>query len=97
MRSSINLGEYETMPRLSSHAGARMSSRRISRDDVATVMDYGRTYYVRGALVYALGRHEAAICRKDGLRPDRIEGLPTFTEMVKEWYAHLRDNNGSHP
>lgn len=67
--------ESETVPRLSSHAGSRMGSRRISHDDVAAVMSYGRTYHVRGAVIYALGRQEAAICRKDGLRPDRIEGL----------------------
>lgn len=67
--------EFETMPRISNHAGSRMGSRRISTDDVATVMSYGRTYHVRGAVVYAFGRHEAEICRKDGLQPDRIEGL----------------------
>jgi hypothetical protein len=67
--------EFESKPRLSNHASSRMGSRRISQDDVANVMSYGRTYHVRGAVIYALGRHEAEICRMDGLRPDRIEGL----------------------
>lgn len=75
MGTAVGRTEYESMPRLSSHAGSRMNSRRISHDDVATVISYGRTYHVRGAVVYALGRHEAAICRKDGLHPDRVEGL----------------------
>ena len=75
METAAGYQEYETMPRLSNHAGSRMGSRRISHDDVATVMSYGRTYHVRGAVVYALGRHEAEVCRKDGLRSDRIEGL----------------------
>jgi len=67
--------ESDNTLRLSRHAGSRMGSRRISQDDVATVISYGRTYHVRGAVVYALGRQEAAICRKDGLKADRIEGL----------------------
>lgn len=75
MGTAASYQEYDTMPRLSNHADSRMGSRRISTDDVVTVMSYGRTYHVRGAVVYALGRHEAEICRKEGLRPDRIEGL----------------------
>ena len=67
--------EFETMPRLSSHAGSRMGSRRISHDDVVTVMSYGRRYHVRGAVVYAFGRDEAKVCRMDGVHPNRIEGL----------------------
>ena len=75
MGTAVSYKEYDTMPCLSNHAGSRMASRRISPDDVANVMSYGRTYHVRGAVVYAFGRHEAEMCRKDGLRPDRIEGL----------------------
>lgn len=75
MGTAAGCQEYGTMPRLTNHAGSRMGSRRISQDDVATVMSYGRTYHVRGAVVYALGRHEADSCRKEGLCPDRIEGL----------------------
>jgi Domain of unknown function (DUF4258) len=67
--------EYDSTPRLTSHAAFRMGSRRISHDDVATVMSYGRCCHVRGAVVYAFGHSEAEIYRKDGLQPDRIEGL----------------------
>jgi Domain of unknown function (DUF4258) len=75
MGTAVCYQEFDNMPRLSNHADSRMGSRRIRHEDVAAVMSYGRTYYVRGAVVYALGRNEAAICRKDGLHPDRIEGL----------------------
>lgn len=75
MRTAVAYQEYDIMPRPSKHAGSRMGSRRISLDDVVTVMSYGRTYHVRGAVVYALGRNQAVICRKDGLRSDRLEGL----------------------
>lgn len=75
MGTAVSFQEHDTMPRLSNHADSRMGSRRISQNDVANVMSYGRTFHVRGAVIYALGRHEAELCRKDGLRPDRIEGL----------------------
>jgi hypothetical protein len=42
------------MPILTNHASARMGrmgSRRISRDDVAVVMSYGRIYHLRGAVI----------------------------------------------
>ena len=75
MGSSASYDEYADLPCLTSHAGSRMGSRRISREDVAAVLSYGRSCHVRGAVVYALGRHEAAYCREDGLRLDRLEGL----------------------
>ena len=75
MGSVASFYEYETVPKFSNHAGSRMGSRRISCNDVCTVMTYGRTYHVRGAVVYALGKREAEMCRMDGLNPDRIEGL----------------------
>lgn len=75
MGTATNHQKYDSMPRMSNHAGSRMGSRRISQDDVANVMSYGRMYYVRGAIIYALGHQEAEICRKDGLHSDRIEGL----------------------
>ena len=63
--------EYDSTLQLTGHAASRMGSRRISHDDVAAVMSYGRCYHVRGAVVYALGHHEVEICRKDGLRGGR--------------------------
>ncbi len=86
--------EFETTkPRLSNHASSRMGSRRISQDDVANVMSYGRTYHVRGAVIYALGRHEAEICRMDGLRPDRIEGLQVVCAAQDDTVITVYRNN----
>jgi hypothetical protein len=75
MGAAARYEEYDSTLRLTGHAASRMGSRRISQDDVVAVMSYGRCCHVRGAMVYALGHREAAICRKDGLRVDRIEGL----------------------
>ena len=75
MGSSVRFDQYADLPHLTSHADSRMGSRRISREDVAVVMSYGRSCHVRGAVVYAMGRHEAVYCREHGLRFDRLEGL----------------------
>lgn len=93
MGTAAGYSESENMPRLSRHAGSRMGSRRISHDDVATVMSYGRTYHVRGAVVYALGRHEAELCRKDGLQPDRIEGLQVVCGTTDNTVITVYRNN----
>ena len=42
----------EFMPYLTNHASARMGSRHISPTEVAFVMNYGRSYHVRGAVIY---------------------------------------------
>ena len=93
MATTGSYQDFETMPRLSSHASSRMGSRRISEDDVANVMSYGRTYHVRGAVIYALGRHEAEICRMDGLRPDRIEGLQVVCAAQDNTVITVSRNN----
>lgn len=75
MGAAAGYEEYDSTPHLTRHADSRIGSRRISHDDLAAVMSYGRCYHVRGAVVYAFGHREADICRKDGLRFDRIDGL----------------------
>ncbi len=75
MGSITSFTQVADLPCLTSHAESRMGSRRISHEDVAAVICYGRSNYVRGAVVYALGRHEAVYCREEGLRIDRLEGL----------------------
>jgi hypothetical protein len=75
MGSFARSDQMNVLPLLTGHAASRMGSRRISHDDVAVVLSYGRSCHVRGAVIYALGRHEAACCREDGFRPDRLEGL----------------------
>lgn len=93
MGTSLSYYEYDAMPNLSNHACSRMGSRRISSDDVATVMTYGRTYHVRGAVVYALGKREAQWCRKDGVKPDRIEGLQVICSADDNTVITVYRNN----
>jgi len=90
---------YETLEStitLTGHAASRMGSRRISHNDVAAVMNYGRCFYVRGAVVYALGHREAEICRKDGIRVDRIEGLQVVCSSENETIITAYRNNNLH-
>lgn len=63
------------MPDMTRHATLRIGNRRISLSDVAAVMCYGRSFHVRGAIVYAVGRKEMASCRGDGVDTDGIRGL----------------------
>lgn len=69
------------MPTLTTHASARMGSRRISHEDVAVVMSYGRIYHVRGAVIYAMGRREVASCLNDGMLIAGINGLQVVCSL----------------
>lgn len=75
MASATDLDNSTGSLQLTGHASERMTSRRISSEDVAAVMSYGRCYYVRGAIVYALGERDVRQCRVDGYNADRIKGL----------------------
>jgi hypothetical protein len=96
MGSAARYEELDSNLSLTGHAASRMGSRRISHDDVATVMSYGRCYYVRGAVVYALGHQEAKICRMDGLRVDRIEGLQVVCSPDNDAVITAYRNNNFH-
>ncbi len=71
-------------PALTTHARERMHSRRFSSDDVATVMTYGRSYHVRGAVIYAFGHREAQFCRREGLDVGRVEGMQVVCSVDDE-------------
>jgi len=49
MGAAARYEEYDNILclRLTGHTASRIGSRRISHDDVAVVMNYGRCYYVR--------------------------------------------------
>jgi len=64
-----------SIPPLTKHALARMHTRHICLTDIAIAMAYGRSYYVRGAVVYVMGRREIASCKGEGLPADRLAGL----------------------
>ncbi|HAE42372.1 MAG TPA: hypothetical protein DCG34_05555 [Clostridiales bacterium] len=60
---------------ITTHAVLRMGSRRIRPADVDIVINYGRMSYVRGAVIYAIGRKEMAFCQKKGITCRRAQGL----------------------
>lgn len=60
---------------LSQHAWQRMTSRRLSPDAVRRVLNYGRVTYVRGAIVYAVGRKEVELFRREGVELSSVEGV----------------------
>lgn len=60
---------------LSHHAWQRMSRRGLSPDAIGRVIDFGRVAYVRGAMIYAVGRKEVERFSRDGIRLSDVEGL----------------------
>lgn len=61
--------------RVSDHAWARMSARRLSPADVETVLQFGRRVWARGARIFVIGRREVEQYRAAGLDLARYEGL----------------------
>jgi len=70
-----------------------MGSRRISLSDVAVVMSYGRSFHVRGAVVYAMGRREVVFCRCDGIATDGIRGLQVVCAPENDEVITVYRNN----
>ena len=46
---------------ISKHASSRMNERSIKEWQVEYVLDYGRRYYNRKAIIYAVGRKEVRV------------------------------------
>lgn len=95
MKNKIRKADFGFDPILTSHASLKMNSRRIQPYEVAVVLSYGRRYYVRGAVIYALGHQEASICRKElrGQPIGRIEGLQVVCDPVSENVITVYRNN----
>ena len=81
------------MPHLTNHARSRMGSRHIRHTDVALVMDYGRSYHVRGAVIYVMGRHEVESCRNDRVISDNIKGLQVVCAQDNDAVITVYRNN----
>lgn len=60
---------------LTHHARLRMDGRRISAAAVDAVLAHGRTAWVRGAQIYALGHREVARAARRGLDLRSFAGL----------------------
>lgn len=84
------------VPNMTLHASLRMGSRRISLSDVAVVMSYGRSFHVRGAVIYAMGRREMASCRNDGVTNDGIKGLQVICAPGNDEVITVYRNNDFH-
>jgi len=65
----------EFRPFLTNHASARMGSRHISPAEVAFVMNNGRGYHVRGAVIYVMGRRDLKLFRNNKTITESIKGL----------------------
>ena len=52
---------------LTRHAARRMQQRALSADMLREVLAFGREVHSRGATIYAVGRKEVAIARRDGI------------------------------
>jgi len=52
-----------------------MSARRISEDDIALVMTFGRVIHTRGAVIHVIGHRETVRLRQRGVNLERCEGL----------------------
>ena len=61
---------------LTNHAIERMNQRRISVQDVWTVVAFGRVVYTRGAILFALGRKEVRrAAQRTGYDISACEGI----------------------
>jgi hypothetical protein len=85
------------IPSVTRHASLRMGSRGISLSDVAIAMSYGRSFHVRGAIVYAMGRKEVASCRGDGIQIDGVNGLQVICAPESNEVITAYRNNDFRP
>jgi hypothetical protein len=60
---------------LTQHAQQRMNVRGFSSADVNQVLAYGRKVHARGAIIYAVGRKEIAICADYDIDLSNLDGL----------------------
>jgi len=60
---------------LTHHAKQQMSRRNISVTEVCAAVDHGRVHQDRGAVIYAVGKHEAELSRADLGGHRELEGL----------------------
>lgn len=61
--------------RLTRHARTRAQSRAIPQDQIDLTLAWGREAHVRGARIYAIGRHEVDDASRDGVDLSAAEGV----------------------
>jgi hypothetical protein len=73
MKGDIKLDLGSIRP--TKHAAKRMTGRRIGIAAVDAVVAYGRTAYVKGATVHAIGRREVGRYRRNGIDLSAYAGI----------------------
>lgn len=89
----LSHSDNDFLPNISRHADFRMDSRRICRTDVVVAIDYGRRCYVRGAVIYAMGRREVASCKVRGMIVDKLQGLQVVCSPDDDTVITVYRNN----
>ena len=68
---------------LTLHAKEQMCSRSISVSEVCAAVDHGRIHHDRGAVIYAVGKHEAELSQADLGGRGKLEGLQVVCSIDK--------------
>jgi hypothetical protein len=63
------------LPRISSHAWARMGGRGLNCRIINAVLSYGRVVHVRGAAIHVIGKKEVLELSRQGVDVDDCEGV----------------------
>lgn len=63
------------LPKITAHAWARMSARRLNSRTVDMVLSFGRVVHVRGAAIHVIGKKEVEKLSRQGLDVGDCEGV----------------------
>jgi hypothetical protein len=66
---------YSMASSLTDHATERLDARRISREAIFAVLDFGREVHTRGAVIHVIGRKEVKQYRRKGVDLSDFEGI----------------------
>lgn len=78
---------------LTQHAWQRMSQRGISPDAVRTALEYGRSAYTRGALVFAIGKNEVRHYRRLETDLAELDGIHVVCDPAGAVLTVYRNRN----
>jgi hypothetical protein len=90
---ALSFSNDDFLPNITKHADFRMGNRRIRRTDVAVALSYGRQCFIRGAVIYVMGRREVAFCQARGMLVDQIQGLQVVCNADDDTVITVYRNN----
>lgn len=88
-----NTATEQRIQGITKHAQRRMTARRISDTALSTVMTYGRVAFVRGAEIYAIGRKEVEVYRRQGIDLAAFEGIHVVCSLDGAVMTTYRNRN----